>query len=78
MKPKEKAKEVFDKIGLEIAVGLTVDHKTTSKEIINTQKKCAFVVVDEILDVLGNAFIKHGIRLHINYWKQVKKEIDKL
>ena len=77
MTSKEKAKEIFDKIGLEIAIGLTVDHKTTAKEIINTQKECALVVVHEIIKALQYAIIKQD-HIDIIYWKQVLKEIDKL
>ena len=57
MSPKEKAKELFDKISFD-----------NNKHIA---KRCTLITVNEILDVL---FQHHKI----DYWKEVKQEIEKL
>jgi hypothetical protein len=62
MTPKEKAKELIDKYDF-----IYVPNYLSMFEV----KQCALVAVDEILNVL---FQHHKI----DYWKQVKQEIEKL
>ena len=62
MSPKEKAKELIDKMyanqGPEY--GITEDEA----------KQCALVAVDEVLNVIDN--------FEMIYWESVKQEIEKL
>jgi hypothetical protein len=68
MTPKEKAKELsmkFDKLG----------------ETDNA-KKCALIAVDEIIKVLGHDDLyiqgETNIDDFINYWQEVKQEIENI
>ena len=65
MTPKEKAKELFDKMLNEI--DKTCDDYFTAKQ-------CALMAVDEILKV--SLFFK--LIAETEYWEEVKKEIEKL
>ena len=73
MEPKEKAKELFDKMK-----GFRVKHSHS--------KKCALIAVDEILDVskieLGMDSSSHDVVIfattRIIFWQEVKKEIELL
>ena len=88
MTPREKAEELFEKIGLELGIGLTVDHNTTAKEIVKTEKKLALICVDEILlelqsysDRRSDIFINDkyvSVVERLIYWNEVKTEIEKL
>jgi hypothetical protein len=45
------------------------------------KKKCALIAVDEICEILednGFTFIEYHDRTTIEYWLQVKQEIEKL
>jgi hypothetical protein len=63
MTPKEKAQELFDKILNEI--DKTCDDYFTAKQ-------CALIAVDEILSVVWY------VPVDIEYWQEVKQEIEKL
>jgi hypothetical protein len=63
MTPKEKAIELFDKYNKTI-------NTITNKPI----KKCALIAVDEILKNDTIFLYVH----HLDFWKQVKQEIEKL
>ena len=68
MTPKEKAKELFDKLILYTRVyhevfGWENDGDST--------KQCALIAVDEILDEVSSL-------IKIKYWQEVKQEIEKL
>jgi hypothetical protein len=67
MTPKEKAKELFDKFS---NVPLLDDYEA---------KQCALIAVDEILNLMINNF-KWDINYNgnIEYWQQVKQEIQAL
>ena len=65
MTPKEKADELFDKYYSYLKANLMDD-----KEAIDDAKQCALIAVDEL--------IKQVNYLHIEYWKEVKQEIEKL
>ena len=67
MTPKEKAKELCDKFLRTYKVSLYPPFNSATQEA----KGCALVAVDEILNVL---FQHHKI----DYWKEVKQEINKL
>ena len=67
MTPKEKAKELVDKsmIGIIFNIKQNIEAST-----IEASKKCALILVDEILNLLPLA--------NRDYWQEVKQEIEKL
>ena len=75
MTPKEKAKKLVDKFYSEIT-GMELSF--VSKLIVlpngdsnyKTAKQCALIAVDEIIKTSGFKVI--------NYWQEVKQEIEKL
>ena len=69
MKPQEKALELVSKY-------MMVDTHDQDHFIIRQQrgKKCALIAVDEILKVTSESYDID----HINWWKEVKQEIEKL
>lgn len=73
MNPKEKAKELFDKYFL-LNESATDENGVWIVLALNKglAKKCALIAVDEILDFLI------GSTTVIDYWKEVKQEINNL
>ena len=76
MTPKEKAHELFNQFNDATIAYDSGDH--TAKGIndsiitmVNESKRCALIAVNEILHVL---FQHHKI----DYWKEVKAEIERL
>jgi hypothetical protein len=69
MTPKEKAKELFDKCELSCAGILCFDDDWEA-----LAKLCALIAVDEILKNDTIFLYVH----HLNFWKEVKQEIEKL
>jgi hypothetical protein len=71
MTPKEKAEELFDKM-----YGITPIREDINLIIQdrNTTKECALICVDEILIVIENERVFESI----DYWEEVKKEIELL
>jgi hypothetical protein len=75
MTPKEKAIELVHKY-----VNLT-DGWVYGIASWEHKKKCALIAVDEICEILednGFTFIEYHDRTTIEYWLQVKQEIEKL
>jgi hypothetical protein len=74
MTPKEKAEELVKK--------MYVVHSNSASDITLYFAKCfALVAVDEICEILednGFTFIEYHDRTTIEYWLQVKEEIEKL
>jgi hypothetical protein len=70
MTPKEKAKELIDKMyatqGPEY--GITEDEA----------KQCAIIAVDEILDSIDWDYYEGSKQTEHMYWKEVKQEIELL
>ena len=69
MTPKEKANELVDKM-------YNVDFHDDAREIAMRYPhaiKCALVAVDELLSLCWN-----GNKAAMEYWQQVKQEIEKL
>jgi len=64
MTPKEKAKKLVDKMWI-----YSLPNANGSWQ---NAKKCALIAVDEVLYMLI------GDNLVIDYWKEVKQEIEKL
>jgi len=69
MTPKEKAKELFDKFELSCAGILCFDDDWEA-----LAKLCALIAVDEILKNDTIFLYVH----HLDFWKEVKQEIEKL
>ena len=71
MTPKEKAEELVDRYFklLNYEFGDLV-YSLRDKQ----PKECAFIAVDEIIDALDKSLIDSDIE----WWKQVKQEIEKL
>ena len=71
MTPKEKAKELFNKYW-----DLLLIHNVSHRKLFT--KECALIAVDEILDDDVFDMSEELFENRINYWEQVKKEIEKL
>lgn len=80
MIPKLKAKELVDKFE-EFADDMECNVFTSSENRFKNAKQCAIIAVDEILDELLEIVTvtssKYIIK-HINYYQEVKQEIEKL
>lgn len=70
MTPKEKAKELYNKFNCHVSqrdfFGDNVEHTNT--------KKCVLIAVDEMLNYLK----VDGFSTQIDYWIEVKQEIEDL
>ena len=81
MTPKEKAKELFKKqyqLIWSIDWGLNVDKDAERYE---AAKQCALIAVDEILNLNFNIncdATERCVNPVIEFWQQVKKQIEKL
>jgi hypothetical protein len=74
MTPKEKAEELVKKM-------YAVHSNSASDITLMFAKQCALIAVDEICEILednGFSFIEYHDRTTIEYWLQVKEEIEKL
>jgi hypothetical protein len=71
MTSKEKAIELVDKFKLSFAGVISNDEDWET-----LAKQCAFISVDEIIEALHEHHWQN--RLIIDYWKEVKQEIEKL
>jgi hypothetical protein len=77
MTPKEKARELFDKMMYHIMYNC----QPTLSEMV--AKECALIAVDEIEKALtdygrGDSFQLQNMDSEFRYWEQVKNEIEKL
>jgi hypothetical protein len=67
MTPKEKAKELFDKI-----------YKLDNRAWYDTAKQCALIAVDELIESHLVLTTTHDVKTSIRckrYWQEVKQEI---
>jgi len=69
MTPKEKANELFGKYYSRIEHTLSEEYSPHERFIV---KQCALIAVDEILSVVWY------VPVDIEYWQEVKKEIENL
>jgi hypothetical protein len=70
--PKEKAKELVELFWTEVE-----DNKyTTRKMSYNQAKQCALIAVDEVIN--NDEYLYLGQKKNIEYWQQVKTEINLL
>mgnify|MGYP003335220931 CR=1 FL=1 len=73
MTPKEKADQLFDKCLLKTI------YKLEGKTWRLVAKQCALIAVDEILDIPKIAsFRRDEVYMELEYWHEVKQEIEKL
>ena len=73
MNPKEKAKELVDKFKLSTGANTKIN--------IYVAKQCALIAVDEIDDIYQKLTPKddpYCFLLELEYWQEVKKQIQKL
>jgi hypothetical protein len=70
MTPKEKATELFKKYYC-----MNNDSKSKLKVIgFETAKQCALIAVDLVIDNIEDDYLENDL----NYWEDVKQEIEKL
>ncbi len=71
MTPQEKAKELY----IQMLSWQSECHKYLERNIISVSaKKCALIAVDEIINSTSWQYIANGL----DYWNEVKHEIEKL
>lgn len=71
MTPKEKAKDLVEKI-------INTFYKTQDFVWKSTAKQCALIAVDEILNEFPNGFNSNFEMKRKLYWEEVKEEIENL
>ena len=71
MTPKEKAKELIKKFAMYLRANLMHD-----EDADEDAKECALIAVYEIIDALD--FNQWQNAKQIDYWQEVKQEIEKL
>jgi hypothetical protein len=71
MTPKEKAKELYDKFYMAIPS----DEMGLSDE---AAKQCALIAVNEILKAVNNPDETYLMKHSVNYWTEVKQEIENI
>jgi hypothetical protein len=83
MTPKEKAKELKSKMWLKIPARYTsiqemVNQKNEGTNDSDIAKKCALIAVEEIIAQIEPSLSMDVISARINYWQEVKQEIELL
>ena len=68
MTPQEKAKELVDRF----------DETLTYLESKQKAKQCALIAVEEILNTLYSIPFGNALDNELEYWQEVKQEIEKL
>jgi hypothetical protein len=79
MTPKEKAKSLVDKMYFVISNNgqFTGEHSIPNK--FAEAKKCSLIAVDEILLIQqGYAGNRDEFKTYLDYWQEVKQEIEQL
>ena len=71
MTPKEKAKDIFDKFAFEKTPEGYKMFQTS-----NESKRCSLIAVSEIIDDIDKSLMYSNIE--IEWWQEVKEEIQKL
>jgi len=73
MTPKEKAIEIFDKFRVKVH-----DRDGTSAMNEFEAKQCALMAVDEIIKAVNDPDDTFLSKDGVDYWNEVKEEIEKL
>ena len=76
MTPKEKAKELVEKIYFSRRYKDGEDY--IAEQVLIHAKQCALIAVDEILNDDWYITTNEDLRARDNYWNKVKQEIEKL
>jgi len=77
MTPKEKAEELVDR--MYFSRRYEDEENYIPKQAWNHAKQCALIAVDEIIEVLVDLSNGEFTYIHnVEYWQEVKKEIEKL
>ena len=71
MTPKEKALELFDKMFL------VIENKGMYDDLFRAEQ-CALIAVDEILKAVNDPDDTFLSKDGVDYWEEVKQEIEKL
>jgi hypothetical protein len=74
MTPKEKAKELVNKY-LKASFGAIEEYIPVP---LSLAKQCALIAVDEIMEYLTTSEDVMVSNFALDYWKEVKQEIEKL
>jgi hypothetical protein len=77
MKAKEKAKELVEKF-MPFIAGADRYNTTLGIYDIDISKQCALIAVDEIIKVLYSLKFGNALSDEIEYYEQVKQEINNL
>ena len=77
MTPKEKAQELINKF-IKPTIKWNAINGVDYYNDINTAKKCALIAVDEILKAVDNPDETYLMKHSVNYWTEVKQEIEAL
>lgn len=73
--PKQKAKELVEKF---IEPTKVPNIKMIWVEDLDAAKQCALILVDEVLDVIDWDYYEGSAGTELNWWKEVKKEIENI
>ena len=75
MTPKEKAKELFDRFDFIYSYdGLGIMDDEFTKD---DRKQCALIAVQELIDQC-HGYREIDLGMSLDYWEEVKQEIEKL
>jgi hypothetical protein len=72
MTPKEKAQELVKKFTAHSY------HNDNVQQCFDHAKQCALIAVEEILKAVNNPDETYLMKDDVNYWTEVKKEIEAL
>jgi hypothetical protein len=82
MTPKSKAESLLAKMNVihyRKLGGVNKDSKGLPVSMYDSQiKQCALIAVDEIIEEVANSADADYLTLRIDFWKQVKQEIENL
>jgi inorganic pyrophosphatase/exopolyphosphatase len=79
MTPKEKAKELVREFKKYAYYPKTKDDELFVKEIKENSKQCALIAVDEIIKTICYCYPINEYEISfVEYWQEVKQEIEKL
>jgi hypothetical protein len=73
MTPKEKANELVNRYAIYLRANLMYD-----EDAEEDAKQCALIAVDEILEDNVDDMSEELFDIRIEYWQEVKQEIEKL
>lgn len=69
MIPKEKAKQLYELVRYDVST-----LKGTEALINEVAKRCALIAVDEVIDNIEDDYMHY----ELDWWQEVKQEINKL